>query len=347
MNKVMFTLVAALSLATFGCKKKGGAAGEAVAKMESFQKAMCDCKDKACADKVNEDMSKWGSDMSKNAGAGKEDKPDPDLAKKSADIMTKYTECMTKLMMAGMGSGSDTMAGSGSDPKAGSGSDTMAGSGSGSAGDVAMQHGAGKCPSTVLGAETKVEVKGKDVVLTITATDKDAIASIQKRAEDLIKEKQDAPGGTVHDQKGSQGGGKGICPVFWEDGGKAVSKKDAKGAIVTITPKDKPEVLKATIEARITKANDWVKEHIKAGDAGNKGAVGGGSGEHGSDHSGSGDGKGKERKGGDGKGGGGGTGGGGGSGGGGGDGKGSAKAPATKAPAKPPAKPSDKAAGGW
>ncbi|MBA2545164.1 MAG: hypothetical protein H0V17_36315, partial [Deltaproteobacteria bacterium] len=92
MSKLMFVFAAAVSLATFtGCKKKGGgAAGEAVAKMEGFQKSMCDCKDKACADKVNEDMAKWGTEMSKNAGATKDDKPDPDLAKKSADIMTKY-----------------------------------------------------------------------------------------------------------------------------------------------------------------------------------------------------------------------------------------------------------------
>jgi hypothetical protein len=103
MNKLTISFVAAMSLLAFaGCKKKGGAAGEAVAKMEGFQKSMCDCKDKACADKVNEDMTKWGTEMAKTAGAAKDEKPDPDLAKKSADIMTKYTECMTKLMMAGM-----------------------------------------------------------------------------------------------------------------------------------------------------------------------------------------------------------------------------------------------------
>ena len=104
MNKLTISFVAAMSLLAFaGCKKKGGAAGEAVAKMEGFQKQMCDCKDKACADKVNEDMTKWGTEMAKTAGAAKDEKPDPELAKKSADIMTKYTECMTKIMMAGAG----------------------------------------------------------------------------------------------------------------------------------------------------------------------------------------------------------------------------------------------------
>ena len=81
----------------------GSSADGAVAKMEEFQKRMCDCKDKACADTVNEDMTKWGTEMARNASYDEDDRPDPDLARKSADIMTKYTECMTKLMMAGAG----------------------------------------------------------------------------------------------------------------------------------------------------------------------------------------------------------------------------------------------------
>jgi hypothetical protein len=107
----------------------------AMAKMEEFQIRMCNCKDKACADQVNEDMTKWGTEMARSATYDPDDRPDPDMAKKSADIMTKYTECMTKLMMAAVpGPGSDAKkdepaAGSGSDAKkdepaaAGSGSD--------------------------------------------------------------------------------------------------------------------------------------------------------------------------------------------------------------------------------
>ena len=98
MNKLMLSLMAAAALFAFGaCKKKGGAS-DAIAKMEGFQKAMCDCKDKACADKVNEDMTRWGTEMAKNASY--DERPDPDLAKRSSDVMTKYVECMTKLMMA-------------------------------------------------------------------------------------------------------------------------------------------------------------------------------------------------------------------------------------------------------
>jgi hypothetical protein len=208
------------------------------------------------------------------------------------------------------------MAGSGD--MAGSGE--MAGSGS-AAPDEKMAHAAGNCPSTVLNSTTKADLKGKDVVLTITSDDKDAIATIQRRAETLMKEKADGGGGGgAHDQKGSHGGEGGICPVYWPEGGKATSKKDKKGVVITITPKEKPEELKKAIDERITKAADWVKSNVKSGDAGNEGGVGGGKGEHGGNHSGSGDGKGKERK--DGTGGGAGTGGGGGAGTGGGGGAG-------------------------
>jgi hypothetical protein len=131
MNKLMIALVATVSLLSIaGCKKKGGAS-DAIAKMEGFQKAMCDCKDKACADKVQEDMTKWGTEAAKNAKA--DEKPDPDMVKKSGEIMTKYTECMTKLMTAGMAGSGAAMAGSGEEKKdmAGSGEEKkdMAGSG--------------------------------------------------------------------------------------------------------------------------------------------------------------------------------------------------------------------------
>jgi len=77
-------------------------ADDPISKMEFFEKQMCDCKDKACADKVNEDMTRWGTEMARSASYDDE-RPDPDMAKRAADIMTKYTECMTKLMMAGAG----------------------------------------------------------------------------------------------------------------------------------------------------------------------------------------------------------------------------------------------------
>jgi hypothetical protein len=86
---------------TFTKKKKSDAAGqaemaEALAAFQGFSKKMCACKDKACADKVNEEMAKWGTEMAKKATATS--KPDPEMAKKMADVATKYTECMTKVM---------------------------------------------------------------------------------------------------------------------------------------------------------------------------------------------------------------------------------------------------------
>jgi hypothetical protein len=226
--------------------------------------------------------------------------------------------------------GSAAMAGSGDmagGTAAGGAGDVAGGTAAAGAGDMAgtgpgdtavapaepeMQKKAGNCPSTVFGAITKAEIKGKDVVLTITSEDKDAVASIQRRTEALLKEKQDGRAGAGHDQKGTHGGGTGICPVFYGEGGTAKSKKDAKGVTITITPKIKPEELKATIDERITKAAAWVDKSITPADAGNQGGVGGGTGAHGGTHQGAGDAKGKERK--DGTGGGAGTGGGGGKG---------------------------------
>jgi len=231
---------------------------------------------------------------------------------------------------AGSGSGSAGSAMAGSDM--GSGSAAMAGSaagsdmGSGAGSDAAMAHRAGHCPSTVLGSTTKAEVKGKDVVVSITSTDKDAVAAIQKRTDELLKARLEAKEpGTAHDQRGTHGQSIGLCPVHIPEGATAKGKHEKNGVVVTITPKDKPDALKTEIDGRITKAQDWVKANIQPGDKGNQGGVGGGKADEGMDHSGKGDGKGMERKKGDGSGGGGGTGGGGGKGTGGGGSKGSAK----------------------
>jgi hypothetical protein len=103
------------------------------------------------------------------------------------------------------------------------------------------------------------------------------------------------------------------------DGAKVISKTEAKGVVVTITPKDKPDQLAADIAVRIDRAAAWVKANVPDASEGNQGGVGGGKGKDGSNHSGKGDGKGHLRHG-DGGGGGKGTGGGGGAGTGGGGG---------------------------
>jgi hypothetical protein len=216
--------------------------------------------------------------------------------------------------MAGsdLGSGS-AMIGSGSGDMAGSGSGSGMGSGSGAT-DQPMSHRTGNCPSTVLGAKTSAKLVGKAVVVTISADDKDAIAAIQKRSDELLKDKV-APhptGGSMHDQHGGHGGGIGLCPVYVPEGATASAKTDKKGVTVTITSTGKVEDLKKDIDSRIERSDKWVKDNIKPADKGDQGGVGGGSGDHGSNHSGMGDGKGKGR----------GTGGGGGKGTGGGSGSG-------------------------
>lgn len=230
------------------------------------------------------------------------------------------------------GSGAE-MAGSdtGSDTGSAAGSDTGSAAGSAeAAADATLTKRAGNCPSTVLGATTKAEVKGKDVVVSITSTDKNAVSSIQQRAEVLLKERLDdankqADPNAAHDRRGTHQGRVGLCPVHIPEGATAKAKNENDGVTITITPKDNVDALKSEIDTRIAKADAWVKENIPAGDKGNQGGVGGGKGEHGGTHSGEGDGKGVERKAaGEGGGGGGGadTGGGGGKGTGGGGSKG-------------------------
>jgi hypothetical protein len=77
--------------------RAGSAATEALAMMRGFTDRMCQCADKACADRVQEDMTKWGTEAAK--AADRDERPDPDMVKQAGEIMTRYTECMTKLMM--------------------------------------------------------------------------------------------------------------------------------------------------------------------------------------------------------------------------------------------------------
>jgi len=63
-------------------------------KLEQYENKMCACANRACAEQINQELTNWITDYSKNA----DEKPDPELAKKAADIVTHYSECMTKLM---------------------------------------------------------------------------------------------------------------------------------------------------------------------------------------------------------------------------------------------------------
>ena len=178
--------------------------------------------------------------------------------------------CNKKNKDAGAGSGSAAATGSaGSGSATASGSGSAAGSGSGSdSAELQMAKAAGNCPSTVAGTTSKAEVSGKDLVLTITSDDKDSVAAIQKRTEEMIAVKTGAGAGsgTGHDARGSHGGKVGLCPAHVPEGATIKSATIANGVTITITPKDGVDALKTEVDARITKAADWVKANVKAGD---------------------------------------------------------------------------------
>ena len=119
MKNLTIAFVAALTLLSVGCKKKGGA-GEAMAKMSDFKDQMCKCKDAACAQKVNEDMTKWTNDTTKD---NKDMKMTDEENNKAKAIGEEMGKCMQALNGAGTMAGSAAMAGSAE------GSAAMAGSG--------------------------------------------------------------------------------------------------------------------------------------------------------------------------------------------------------------------------
>ncbi len=191
-----------------------------------------------------------------------------------------------------LGSGSNAVTGS----DGGSGSNnsvTGAGSGSGSAAIVndplPGSHRTANCPSTIAHSSTKAELKGRAITLEIAADskdDKDTIAEIQRRTEELLKDRAAKLAGvgstSGHDQHGTHGGGIGICPVHVVEGASATWKREAKGVSITITPKDvaAAQTLKSDIDKRIVSAKDWVKlGHGGNGDGnGGGGGAGGGGG---------------------------------------------------------------------
>src|SRR5215510_13457987 len=102
MKNLSIAILAALSLLSFaGCKKKGGA--DMIAKMTEFKDQMCKCADKACADKVTADMTKWTQDKAKEGGDNKEPaKLSDEDQKKFQTVNEDFTKCMQKLMAAAM-----------------------------------------------------------------------------------------------------------------------------------------------------------------------------------------------------------------------------------------------------
>lgn len=144
MQKTLIALLAMFSLTALSCKKKSAdSGGDMMGKMTEYKNQMCACKagDKACADKVNEDMKKWSDQHAK----GGEHKADPEMAKKMEPVTKEFADCMMKAMTPAGGEAGGGAAGSGTmgsdhggmdhgsgHPPAGSGSATGSGSAMGS-----------------------------------------------------------------------------------------------------------------------------------------------------------------------------------------------------------------------
>ena len=97
MKKISIAFLAAMSLASFGCKKKSGA-GEAMAKMGEFKDHMCACKegDKDCAMKVQKEMADY-AEANKDM---KDQKMSDEDMKKATEIGMEMAKCSAKAMGA-------------------------------------------------------------------------------------------------------------------------------------------------------------------------------------------------------------------------------------------------------
>ncbi|HEU4733699.1 MAG TPA: hypothetical protein VFT22_37655, partial [Kofleriaceae bacterium] len=92
MMRAPLILLVCLGAATTACKKEG--AGDAIAKMSELKDKMCACKDKACADQVAQEMTRWGTEHK----AGEASKLSEEDQKKLVALTEDMTKCMTKLM---------------------------------------------------------------------------------------------------------------------------------------------------------------------------------------------------------------------------------------------------------
>jgi len=81
-----------------GCKKKSsGDAAVDVAKFGEFTDRLCACKDKACGESVQEEMTRWSAEMAKR-GAGS--RPDEAMVRKMTEVGQRYGACITRVMSA-------------------------------------------------------------------------------------------------------------------------------------------------------------------------------------------------------------------------------------------------------
>ena len=77
-----------------------GCGSDLEGKMKEFADKMCECKDAACAEKVQKEMAEW-------AGSNKEAEPSADLQKKLEPHVKKMMECAMKAAGAGGAGGGE------------------------------------------------------------------------------------------------------------------------------------------------------------------------------------------------------------------------------------------------
>ena len=154
-----------------------------MAKMGGFADDMCKCKDKACADKVQEGMTKWSTDMAAKGGDKKADeKPDEAMMKKMTEVGQKYAECMTKAMTPAADA-----AGSGEAPAAAGGGDLPAECGEYKAAIEALAK-CDKLPQQTRDALKQSYEQTSTAWASVPAEGKAALATACKSAADAVKQ---------------------------------------------------------------------------------------------------------------------------------------------------------------
>ncbi len=82
---------------------------KAISGLEGWKKKMCECKDKACVDKVHEDYKKWENDVLEPMFKGKKESDMPkDKMEKAEKLDDERKECRNKYRDADMGGGAPT-----------------------------------------------------------------------------------------------------------------------------------------------------------------------------------------------------------------------------------------------
>ena len=155
MKQISIAFLAAMSLAGSGCHKDKNKAGEAIARLTEIQKNMCACKDKACSEKLSEELSTWDQEQQKATG-DKPVSPTGEDAEKIEAAKDKISECLLKLELPGSGAAGGSAGGAGgtpgsANPAAGS-ADGSAAAGAAPAGSAAAGSAGGAAAPAAAGS---------------------------------------------------------------------------------------------------------------------------------------------------------------------------------------------------